>query len=163
MNEVFVIGDTHFGHKRIIEFERENRPFDSIEAHDQTLVERWNAVVGKKDSVIHLGDAVFGAGSFGVLARLNGVKKLVMGNHDRYPAARYLEHFTKIMGSAEYGDCILTHIPVHPCQFPRYRLNIHGHMHSEKIEDPRYVCVSAEHTGLKPVRLLDIIARGKES
>jgi len=158
-NEVFVVGDTHFGHRKIIEFEHASRPFDTIEAHDEALVANWNSVVGKKDTVIHLGDVLFGAHSFAILPRLNGVKKLVMGNHDRYPSAKYLEHFSKLLGSAEDEDCLLTHIPIHPGQFSRYRLNIHGHSHSKKLDDPRYVCVSAECVGLRPVLLRELIRK----
>lgn len=33
MQQVYVIADTHFGHKKILEFEKEKRPFVSIEAH----------------------------------------------------------------------------------------------------------------------------------
>ena len=58
MSEVFFIADTHFNHKRIVEI-REKEPggkFASIDEHDEELVRRWNATVGKKDTVWHLGD-----------------------------------------------------------------------------------------------------------
>lgn len=152
MNQVFVIADTHFGHKRICEFESLARPFASVEEHDRTLVERWNAVVKPKDTVWHLGDVFFGRNGHEVMATLHGVKKLVLGNHDHYPLAIYQQYFSKIFGAAQFDGCILTHVPVHPGQLAtRYRLNIHGHMHSKKMDDPRYVCVSAEHTGLAPI------------
>ena len=153
MNRVFVIADTHFGHKKIIEFEAANRPFATVEEHDAELVRRWNAAVRPKDTVWHLGDVLFGRDTFAVLGRLNGVKKLVMGNHDRYPSRLYLEHFSQVVGAAEMRDCILTHVPVHPSQFGRYKANIHGHLHSTKIDDARYINVSAECIGLAPVPL----------
>ena len=153
MNQVFVISDTHFGHKKVIEFQSAERPFNSIEEHDEELVKRWNETVGRKDTVWHLGDVLFGRASFRLLERLNGVKKLVMGNHDHYPTDLYLEHFSKVVGSAEVSGCILTHIPIHPDQFRRYRKNIHGHLHSKLVCDHRYVNVSADVTGLRPVLL----------
>jgi calcineurin-like phosphoesterase family protein len=155
-NRVFVIGDTHFGHKKIIDFEAAARPFASVEEHDAELVRRWNATVNKHDTVWHLGDVLFGEASFAILPQLNGVKKLVMGNHDSYPAAKYLEHFSQICGAVQLRGYLLTHVPVHPGQFHRFKGNIHGHMHSAKIDDPRYICVSAEHTGLAP-KLLDAV------
>jgi calcineurin-like phosphoesterase family protein len=157
MNEVFVIADTHFGHKKVIEFEREKRPFASIQEHDAELVYRWNNVVRKNDTVWHLGDVLFGRAAFETLGKLNGIKRLVLGNHDHYPSADYLKHFSKLYGAAEYRDCILTHVPINPAQFYRYRLNIHGHMHSSKIDDPRYVCVSVEHTNLQPIRISELL------
>lgn len=158
MNRTFVTADTHFGHKKILEFEAAHRQFASIEEHDEALVERWNAAVAPKDTVWHLGDVLFGREAFAYLPRLNGVKKLVMGNHDRYPTALYLEHFNVVLGSAEVRGAIFTHIPIHPGQFRRYRANVHGHLHSRKMEDERYICASAEHHGLAPVLLDRILA-----
>lgn len=158
MDHIYVIADTHLGHKRIIEFEAAARPFLSIEAHDRELVSRWNAVVKKNDTVWHLGDVFFGKDGHHILRTLNGVKKLVMGNHDCYDIAIYQQYFRKIFAAATFDGCILSHVPVHPSQLEhRFRLNVHGHLHSKKIDDPRYVCVSAERTGLAPVLLRSVI------
>jgi calcineurin-like phosphoesterase family protein len=153
---IYVIADTHFGHKKICQFEPSFRPFSSVEEHDAALVRRWNSVVRSEDTVWHLGDVLFGKDSFEILSQLNGIKKLVMGNHDHYPTAEYLKHFNNVYGSVELKGCILTHIPVHPSQFYRYRANIHGHLHHNIIDDRRYICVSAEQSGLTPV-LLDTV------
>lgn len=155
-NRVFVISDTHFGHKNILNFEAESRPFATIEEHDGELVRRWNSVVKKNDTVWHLGDVLFGEHSFDTLKRLNGVKHLVMGNHDHYPIARYVEHFNKILGAVKLQDCILSHVPVHTSQLRRFKANIHGHLHSKTLDDPRYINVCAEHWNLTPV-LLDTV------
>lgn len=162
-NRVFVIGDTHFGHKKIIEFEGVARPFATIEEHDRELVSRWNAVVKPKDTVWHLGDVFFGGSeNHAILGELNGLKKLVLGNHDGYPLEIYQRYFSRIYGAAEVRGCIFTHIPVHPYQLEtRYKANIHGHLHSKKMEDDRYICVSAEHLGLAPA-LLDKVLAGKD-
>jgi calcineurin-like phosphoesterase family protein len=162
VNRVFVTSDTHFGHKRVIEFEPVLRPFASIEEHDRELVARWNATVKPKDTVWHLGDVFFGKDGHLVLAQLHGLKKLVLGNHDHYPLEVYQRYFSKIFGAAEWGNCILTHVPVHPGQMRRYAGNIHGHMHSKKLDDPRYACVSVEHTGLAPV-LMDTVRHALNS
>lgn len=157
-NRIFIISDTHFGHKRICEFEPEARPFSDVQQHDDELVYRWNNTVKKGDTVWHLGDVLFGLSAFETLARLNGVKRLVMGNHDHYPIQRYLEHFSTVCGSAVVRNCILTHIPIHQDQFYRFRANLHGHLHSKALADPRYINVSAEHWNLTPA-LLDTVMR----
>lgn len=159
MNRIFVISDTHFGHAKIIKPELSYRPFQSIEEHDRELVARWNSVVKKKDTVWHLGDVFFDRKSAGILGELNGIKKLVLGNHDTYPVELYLTHFRHVFGSAELKGCILTHVPVHPMQFARSRVNIHGHLHDKVIEDDRYINVCAERTGYAPV-LFDELIRG---
>lgn len=60
---IFFIGDAHFGHKGIINFEttKSFRPFSTIVEHDEELVRRWNSVVKKGDLVWHLGDFCFGS------------------------------------------------------------------------------------------------------
>jgi calcineurin-like phosphoesterase family protein len=155
-NRVFIISDTHFGHNKICDFEKDARPFASVKEHDDALVDRWNSVVNKNDTVWHLGDVLFGEHSFTVLGRLNGIKHLVMGNHDHYPILRYAAYFNKILGCVKMRDCIFTHVPIHPKQFYRFKANIHGHMHSNVIDDPRYINVSAEQNNLTP-QLLDTV------
>lgn len=159
MSRVYVTSDTHFGHKKIIEFEKEARPFATIEEHDRALVERWNSVVTKRDLVWHLGDVFFGKEGHHVLAALNGQKKLVLGNHDHHPLEIYQAYFTRIMGAAEYHGCIMTHVPVHVNQMYRYARNIHGHMHSKCIPDDRYACVSVERTALTPIPIESVLRR----
>lgn len=154
---LFVIGDTHFGHKKLAMI----RGFASVEEHDEFLVDRWNSVVFKRDTVWHLGDVAFGRSALSHIGRLNGTKKLVAGNHDQYPTAAYLEYFNRVLGAAEVWNCILTHIPVHQSQFYRYRLNIHGHLHDKAVADGRYVCVSAEHYGLAPVELESVVVNAE--
>jgi calcineurin-like phosphoesterase family protein len=158
-NRVFATADTHFHHNGIIKWELARQRFLTIEEHDRELVERWNATVKPNDTVWHLGDVYFGGSArHEVLGYLHGVKKLVMGNHDQYPMAVYQQYFSRIYGAAEYRHCILTHVPVHPDQFRRYARNIHGHMHSAKMKDPRYICVSVEHHDLRPVLFDTLLA-----
>jgi calcineurin-like phosphoesterase family protein len=171
MAETFLIADTHFGHKKIAAI----RGFASVEEHDETLVDRWNSVVRKQDTVWVLGDVLFYKGSFPILARLKGTKKMVSGNHDEYRTVDYLKYFNRVQGAIELAGCILTHIPINENQFPRYRGNIHGHLHhrrvgregvrwSEKwpptfIPDQRYQCVSAEQNDLTPIPLHVVLER----
>ena len=169
MPNVFFIGDTHFSHRRIFEFEPTARPFKSIEEHDEALVDRWNSVVTKRDTVWHLGDVLFSGLAFPTLGRLRGTKHLVMGNHDsEFPVARFAEHFNKIVAATKFDGAILTHIPIHESQFYRWKANIHGHLHSKivmgfdemydsrAVPDERYVNVSAEHNNLTPISYEDL-------
>ena len=153
MSEVFFIGDTHFGHQSILKFPGTApwRPFNTIEEHDEELVRRWNAVVGKRDIVWHLGDFCFGRSKIALASELRGDKRLVLGNHDRYPVQDYLKYFSKVFGMVEYKGMLLTHCPVHPSMFERWRVNIHGHLHQNNMEQPGYVNLSCEQINLTPV------------
>ena len=164
MNSIYVISDTHFGHSKVLQFEPKHRPFATIAEHDRELVARWNATVRPKDTVWHLGDVFFGGReNHGVLAELNGLKRLVLGNHDSYPIEIYQKYFGKIFGAAELHGWILTHVPVHPGQLSsRYAGNVHGHLHSRAVDDSRYACVSVEQTGLAPVLLDEVIKKCRQ-
>ena len=162
--EIFFISDTHFGHRGIITFTSTKpfRPFGTVEEYDAELVRRWNSAVGKKDTVWHLGDFCFSKRNLAIAGELNGSKKLVMGNHDMYATADYLQYFTRVQGAVEFKGAILTHIPVHPSQFSRYFMNVHGHLHSEKLNDPRYCNVSCERINLAPIAWDEILNQWAE-
>ena len=164
VNRVFVIADTHFGHKRIIEsgMEKQARDFETIEKHDEELVYRWNTTVKKNDTIWHLGDVGFGENFWDYVAQLNGIKKLVMGNHDNHATELYLKHFSRLYGCIKLRNAIFSHAPVHPNQLRRFPMNIHGHMHSRSVGDPAYVCVSVEQTDLAPILLDTVLHRAKK-
>ena len=157
MINVFFIADLHLGHKNIIGY---NRPeFNNLEEMHEAIVDRWNAVVRPKDVVYVLGDVAFGKQNIHYMAQLNGRKHLVLGNHDTCDIKEYQLYFDHIWGCIGYKNCILTHIPIHPQQFYRFTVNIHGHVHHEDqqlMKDWRYFNVCADHTNLTPVAWEDI-------
>ena len=92
---IWFTGDTHFGHENIIHYTE--RPFANAKEMDAALIANWNAVVGTKDHVYHLGDVAHGPRSKDIIylqriiRKLNGVKHLVLGNHDHQRPAWYNE------------------------------------------------------------------------
>lgn len=160
----YFISDTHFGHKNIIKFYPELRPFSTIEEHDEVLIQNWNSVVKKGDRVFHLGDFAWGTANIvKTVQRLNGVKYLIMGNHDTAPTVNYLKGFHKCLGCLAYDKFILSHIPVTSDQFYRYLGNIHGHLHAKTMEDTRYFNVSVEKIGLKPISFDELYKKFQEN
>ena len=171
----FFIGDTHFGHQKILEFESKSRGFTTIEEHDEYLIRQWNSVASKRDIIFHLGDVIFsGSQTFkSTLGRLNGIKKLVAGNHDSKRIHQLAPYFTNIVGVGKFEGYSLTHIPIHPSQFYRFKGNIHGHLHSDiitkkslgglyTIPDKRYWNVSAEQINLTPISWEQLQVKYKE-
>jgi len=175
MSNVFVIADTHFGHQGILNVPGRRGLFTSIEHHDQTLIDNWNSVVTKRDVIYHLGDVGWGREDYvkSILWKLNGMKYLVAGNHDKPNINRY---FQKVFGAKVYQGNVLTHIPIHP-QEMYWDINIHGHLHGNKVwkyandpsmgvlgdeADVRYLCVSCEQVGFTPVNLQDLIKQHME-
>ena len=81
-NGLWFISDTHWNHSMILQLC--NRPFSSIEEHDQALIDNWNSVVKMEDTVFHLGDFCFGGAPKWkeIRDQLNGHIILILGNHD---------------------------------------------------------------------------------
>lgn len=80
---IWFTGDTHFGHKKVIEYC--SRPFASVTEMDEALISNWNTKVRPGDTIYHVGDFAF-AGTQRIaelLDRLNGQKVLIYGNHDK--------------------------------------------------------------------------------
>ena len=147
--------DLHFGHDKLAV----HRGFKNAEEQDRYIIDTWNAHINKRDTVWILGDVAMGnPDNIDRLSELNGTLKLVLGNHDNRNMERYMRHVSQIYGAFSMRECILTHIPVHPTQLDsRYRYNIHGHLHTESVWDPRYFCVSAEQNAYVPIPLQYIL------
>jgi len=83
----FFTADHHFLHKSVILPHHCNRPFATIDEHDESLIAAWNAKVPvNKSTVYHLGDMFWGGNyrkALGILNRLHGRICLIKGNHDR--------------------------------------------------------------------------------
>lgn len=128
----FVISDTHWGHKNIIDYQ--SRPFD----HEEMMIKRWRTVVKPSHTVLHLGDLFFsrrgGLRHFAedIAPQLTGRKFLILGNHDR----RDIDY-------AEFGFTVLRPYQIDyrsfAVSFDHYpkilhdneqRLHVHGHLHA---------------------------------
>lgn len=163
MSNVFITSDTHFGHENILKFKRHDgspvRSFSNIEQMDNHLIIQWNSVVSKGDLVLHLGDVSFSGQVFdNIMPQLNGTKYLIRGNHDRFSEGRYRRYFNRILGCYVRDNYVFTHIPIHPDSMARWTKNIHGHLHTNNVDDSRYVNVCVEQTGYTPINFDDIKA-----
>lgn len=161
-----------FGHANILTFTNSDgsrvRKFNSVEEMDETMIENWNNVVKQNDVVYHLGDVVINKKFLPHLKRLNGSKRLIMGNHDIFDSKEYLKYFTKIMACRVFPkEMILTHIPIHRSGIERFKVVIHGHLHCNKVKimhgdketnfnDPMYLNVCVENTNYTPINLEEI-------
>lgn len=166
MSEIYFISDTHFSHANIIKFC--NRPFKDITEMNETIIKNWNRVVGKNDIVFFLGDFHLGKNKDGeeeaLVRRLNGRKKLLMGNHDKGKAEYYLsigfeEVFTYPIVYKKFF--ILSHKPIAETDGTGF-LNIHGHIHNNgyrEIEEANldnYFNVSVEVINYTPIKFKTI-------
>ena len=138
MPSVFLVSDTHFGHKGVCHFTRNDgvtklRPFDTPEEMDEFMVEAWNARVRPNDKVYHLGDVVINRKALKIMSRLNGDKVLIRGNHDIFRDDEYREYFRELRAYHVMNGMILSHIPIHEESLGRFGVNIHGHLHANRV------------------------------
>lgn len=157
---IFFVSDTHFGHENFLDFEDENgkliRPFACVEAMDEMMVERWNSVVRPGDRVYHLGDVAFGKNTAArILPRLNGSKRLILGNHDDLRDEALHRHFTKIRLWRSFKDegFVITHMPLRDEGIRHEAINVHGHIHEKPAPSPRHINICVEQTCYTPVAL----------
>jgi len=163
VSKTFVYADPHFSHKGVTQFLRADgtklRPWDDANLMDKDLINLYNSVVDPNDKVYFLGDIAFKPSALHILARLNGDKVLIKGNHDTLKLSQYSVYFRDIRACGIFNKFLLTHIPVHPSQKARWKGNIHGHMHGNSLDDPWYTCVSVEQTEYKPINIETVMRR----
>ena len=167
MANIFLVSDTHFGHTGVCQFLRADgvtklRPWDAPEEMDEAMIKAWNETVRPTDKVYHLGDVVINRKALHTLHRLNGDKVLIKGNHDIFRLEEYTPFFRDIRAYHIMNNVVFSHIPIHPDSKGRFSGNIHGHLHSNKMDDPWYLCVCVEQTDFKPISLEDAFKRLKE-
>lgn len=121
---VWIYSDPHFGDKDIIAGAPADRPSDE----DQIKI--INSKVGKKDTLIILGDI----GNIECAKKLKGYKILIAGNHDKGLTA-YKEVFDEVYaGPLFIGEkLLLSHEPIN---IP-FAFNIHGHVHDRKHKNDK--------------------------
>ena len=155
MIKLYVIGDTHFGHSNIIDYC--DRPFDTVEEMDKTMVKLWNRRVSEDDLVLHFGDVFFCSTDymFDIMDKLNGNIYLIRGNHDKQTRTKLEDRlgFIKVYDKIKVGYLTLSH---RPCEEAEY--NIHAHTHDSEIEDNMRVSVSVERINYTPIRLCSVLS-----
>jgi len=142
------------------------RPWTDPDEMNSVLIKNWNDTVGEKDRVYLLGDVAMNKKDFmKAVPYLKGRIVLVKGNHDQEKLSFYTPWFDDIRAYVVKKGIIMSHIPIHPGSLSRWQFNIHGHLHDGFVRnpdgspDPRYICVSVEHTDYRPYDLQKILDR----
>ena len=166
MNDIWIVSDTHFGHENMLRFThtdgtliRGNR-FSSVEDMDEHMIERWNSVVRPGDKVYHLGD-VFVDDGHKALKRLNGHKRLILGNHDNIKSPYLYNSFNKIMMWRQFPEfnCVLSHTPLHESSMFKIGYNLHGHIHQHASPSARHINCCVEVQDYTPRHIEELVPR----
>ena len=173
MADIWFTSDLHFGHDR--EFVWKVRGYKDVEDMNKQQIEKFNSVVKPEDTVYILGDTMLGDNVTGeeCLAKLNGHKIMILGNHD---TAKRIEIYKKYVDEMVYATVIkykkkviyLSHYPTLTASYDDALcsavLNFHGHTHQTTnflTGQPHYYHVGVDSHDGYPVNIDDILAEIK--
>lgn len=143
---IWIYSDPHFGDKELAAGIK-----DRPTAEEQ--VKMINAKVGRKDTLIILGDI----GDIEYAKQLRGYKVLVCGNHD-VGHTKYAEVFDEIYAGPVFiaDRLVLSHEPI----MLDFAFNIHGHNHSSVIQDGKHLNVCSDMIGYTPINFNQFVKSG---
>lgn len=122
------IGCLHLGHLNMARY----RGFQDEWEHDDYLIKAWNSIVTNNKDIVYIhGDVTMEkADHYYKLDQLNGIKHVVLGNHDKKQHVRELLNYVEsVSGMIDFKGYCLTHAPIHPSELSFYKGNIHAHIH----------------------------------
>lgn len=154
----------HLGHKNIIHYcnrpwrepldekywkpetdltHKDNWIYD-VPLMDATLINNWNSVVQPNDVVYNLGDFTFSANAGKYLQRLNGVKHLIKGNHDKQPSPSQgwasVNDYREIRVEGQF--IVLMHYAMRVWNKSHSGAwNLFGHSHNSLPDDPNALAI----------------------
>ena len=142
------ISDLHFGHINVTKAGKDfdKRGFKDLDEMHDVITKKWNSEVRSNDHVYILGDVCWHVNGEntknfykGFLNNLNGVKHLILGNHDTFTGGQFGKLFEEITDYKEIVDevngknkrIILSHYYM-PFYNHHYRnaILLHGHSHN---------------------------------
>lgn len=168
MSKLFFTADQHFGHKNIIKYC--NRPFSSVEEMNKVMVDRWNEVVGKDDTIYVLGDFIWNRKLCKEIPPLlNGKIHFIPGNHDYKSYPDFNDN--KIFPSSQICQVNWNQQRIVLCHYPMLSWessyhgswHLHGHTHC-KIDYPSVTKdrlafdVGVDGNNFYPYSILDIVS-----
>jgi calcineurin-like phosphoesterase family protein len=181
----FVWSDLHLGHANVLRYS--DRPFASADEMDAALIANHNAVVGRSQTVLYVGDVSFHGvdRTREILRELHGRKLLVRGNHDRSAAQMARLGFDLVVDALTLnlgGKLVrVSHLPYRGMDsrevatrsegdsrraggLPVWERRgadewlIHGHTHSRKRRDGQAIHVGVDAWGYRPVSVGEVVA-----
>ena len=151
---IYFVADTHFGHYRILDFERHQ--FEDIKEHDNYIMRCLERTIQNKDDVLYfLGDFMFGRHEDIItrFKKLPGKKIVISGNHDKMSLLE--ECFDEVHDFPMFisRNIMLSHEPE---QCSPHVLNVHGHLHGAYLDSVNHLNVNIHMTDYKIYNLSDI-------
>ncbi|MBK3745580.1 metallophosphoesterase [Paraburkholderia aspalathi] len=174
MSDIFLTGDTHFGHPLMLT--ALNRPYENVLEMNAKMIDEWNWIVGPNDTVWHLGDFAMKSSARDVadiFHALNGRKHLIIGNHDVDKGGNLLPEIERLpwVSVSHAGEIkhdrqriLLSHYAgwawngQHKGTFQAC-----GHSHGTLATMPGSIDVGVDAQGLKPISVDEFVIQAEDS
>ena len=167
----WIISDTHFWHDNIVKFcFRPGYHEEDYVLHNRIMFDNWLKLVGEDEEILHLGDIAFFSRDkttrneqVQTISELPGIKKAILGNHDREKRSVYEAcGFTVIKDliiQVKGWEVVFTHYPIRGEDLRDDQINVHGHCHNNSVDGltKRHKNVSVELMSFSPQRIDDIL------
>ena len=182
---IYYIADCHFFHGAL-NSKMDKRGFESVEAMNEYMIQKWNDKVTSADTVVILGDLSLGTvdETNDLIYRLKGKLCLIVGNHDKYVDKngfdkgrfQWIDNYREITDSQKKVICCHYPIPFYEGQY-RKRHNgdpkafmLYGHVHETRdemlmkriismIRETNYVPIGGEHESNIPCNMINCFCK----
>lgn len=166
---IYFTADPHYDHPNIIEYE--DRPWKSTAAMEKGMREIHNSIVKPEDEVWIIGDLSLMKPEYWkfydrIIGNLNGIKHLVLGNHDECKPFYYVNHgFTTVHTAVKLNiggrNVICAHDPAvwNAIPNPENIIFLCGHVHKvfRSIREKNIVNVGVDVWDFKPITFTEIL------
>lgn len=162
MGNIWITGDTHFGHTNIIKYC--DRPFKNVEDMDTYIIDRLNHCVGENDVLYHLGDFSYWHGNVDAKEYRSRIRcrnvHLIVGNHD-YKMLNYFRQNKLFSSISDLGrikhdgkEIVTCHYAMRVWNKSHYGVaHAYGHSHGTLPDDPNALSMDV---GVDPMNFCPI-------
>lgn len=159
--KIWILTDTHFGHRNMINYENRPQDFSSL------ILRNTKETIGKQGVLLFLGDFCIGNDEMwhqNFFGRLNPrvMGWMVLGNHDKKNLTWYLDHGWDMV-------CFSLELKIHGKHLrfthereetlPEGVINVHGHSHSKGESDENHISLAIEKMKYGPEELRNILGK----
>lgn len=157
---IYYTSDEHYDHFNSIK--QNNRPFDTTDEMNHTLITNHNNTVTDNDITYHLGDFTLKRGKSGrrfaedIIRQLNGEHIFIRGSHEYW--AKHLD--LPYMIEQDLPECFIVMCHYACRTWPRSHYNswnLYGHSHGKLPPEGKQLDVGVDVWNFEPISLSKII------
>ena len=133
---IYFTSDLHIGHKNILKYQQDTRPYTDIDEHDKWIIDTINSTCTKKDELYVLGDISVSQSQL-IQEKLKKIDPhifLVRGNHDHWKESQEAKLFERVWDYRivhwDKQRIVCFHFPIEEwnrCEWGD--IHLHGHCH----------------------------------